>query len=258
LAFVVPHEESEGSQSYYSESSDENENKLKEAYKILYVKFSKLREIHQQYMQELNSLRTEKSMMLMKITNLEEKQLETQLQIERLTDEKLTHMLSVHKSLTYRTGLGYVAFTSDIPSTSKNVFVKPTVPEPPPACMDKGKAIIGEDVLSVTEPTQMPPSKREPPICHQYGLSGHIRPKCRLLRVQRLKVKKKPPRKATHVLDVQTSIRLLSISYNSGDLFLPIKMENPRRTNQGTTRRSREKRKVTNLMRGCLFLCGAC
>jgi hypothetical protein len=33
--------------------------------------------------------------MLMKIADLEEKLLEAQLQIERLTDEKLTHMLSV-------------------------------------------------------------------------------------------------------------------------------------------------------------------
>jgi len=52
-------------------------------------------------------------------------------------------MLSIQKCPTDKTGLGYVASTSDIPSTSKIVFVKPTVPEPPPACVDKGKAIIG-------------------------------------------------------------------------------------------------------------------
>jgi hypothetical protein len=44
--------------------------------------------------QELNRLKTEKSTMLIKIIDLEEKLLEAQLQIERLTDEKLTHMLS--------------------------------------------------------------------------------------------------------------------------------------------------------------------
>jgi hypothetical protein len=33
-------------QSYYSESSDEHEEELKEAYKIFYVKFLKLRETH--------------------------------------------------------------------------------------------------------------------------------------------------------------------------------------------------------------------
>jgi hypothetical protein len=48
LAFVAPHEESEGSHSYYSESNDEDREELKVAYKILYVKFLKLRETLQQ------------------------------------------------------------------------------------------------------------------------------------------------------------------------------------------------------------------
>jgi hypothetical protein len=52
---------------------------------------------------ELNSLRTEKSTMLMKITDLEEKLLEAQLQIKRLIDEKLTHMISIQKSPTDKT-----------------------------------------------------------------------------------------------------------------------------------------------------------
>jgi len=66
-----------GSQSYYLESSDEDREELKEAYKILYVKFLKLRETHQQHVQELNNLKTERSTMLMKITDLEENMLET-------------------------------------------------------------------------------------------------------------------------------------------------------------------------------------
>jgi hypothetical protein len=53
--------------------------------------------------------------------------------LERVTDEKLTHMLS----------LWYVTSIFNIPSTSKTVFVKPIVFEPPPACVDKGKAVIG-------------------------------------------------------------------------------------------------------------------
>jgi hypothetical protein len=72
LAFVAPHEEFEGSQSYYSESSDEDGEGLKEANKVLYVKFLKLRETHQQHVQELNSLQTEKSSLLLKIEDLDE------------------------------------------------------------------------------------------------------------------------------------------------------------------------------------------
>jgi hypothetical protein len=113
--------------------------------------------------------------MLMKITDLEENLLEVQLQIERMTDEQLTHMLLVQNSPTDKTRLGYVT------STSKTIFVKPTIPEPPHAYMDKGKVVIGGDVPTVAEPTQIPPTKREPPRCHHYGLSGHIRPMCRLL-----------------------------------------------------------------------------
>jgi hypothetical protein len=74
------------------------------------------------------------------------KLLETQLQLERVTDEKLTHMLSIQKNPTDKTGLGYVAPPFDIPSTSRTVFVKPTVPEPLPTVMDKGKDKINGDV----------------------------------------------------------------------------------------------------------------
>jgi hypothetical protein len=54
LAFVAPHEEEEDS--YYFEHSDEDGEKLKEAYKILYVEFEKLRKTCKQHIHELNSL----------------------------------------------------------------------------------------------------------------------------------------------------------------------------------------------------------
>jgi len=77
--------------------------------------------------------------LLLKIQDLEEKLLETQLQLERITDEKLTHMLSNQKSPTDKTRLGYVASSSDIPSTSKTIFVTPTGPESPSVGLDKVK-----------------------------------------------------------------------------------------------------------------------
>jgi len=120
--------------------------------KILYVEFEKLRETCKQHIHELNSLQTKKSSLLLKIQDLEEKLLETQLQLERVTDEKLTHMLSIQKSLTDKTGLGYVAPPSDIPSTSRTVFVKPTVPEPPLTIMNKGKYVIGGHIPITQKP----------------------------------------------------------------------------------------------------------
>jgi hypothetical protein len=66
----------------------------------------KRRETRQQHVHELNSLQTEKSPILLKIQDLEEKLLETQLQLERVTNEKLTHMLSIQKCPTDKTRLG--------------------------------------------------------------------------------------------------------------------------------------------------------
>jgi hypothetical protein len=108
--------------------------------------------------------------LLCKIQELEDKSLETQLQLERVTDEKLTHMLSIQNSPTDKTGLGYVAPPSDTPSTSRTVFVKPTVLEPPPTVEDKRKDKIDGDIPG----TQKPPSIRKSPICHHCGLNGHV------------------------------------------------------------------------------------
>jgi predicted nuclease with TOPRIM domain len=132
---VAPHVEEEDS---YSKHNDEYGEELKEDYTTLYVEFEKLREAHKQHIHDLNSLQTEKSLLLLNIQGLEEKLLETQLQLERVTDEKLTDMLSIHKSPTDKAGLGYIA-PPDISFTSKIVFVKPTVPKPPPTVEDKGK-----------------------------------------------------------------------------------------------------------------------
>jgi hypothetical protein len=91
-------------------------------------------------------LQTEKSSLLLKVQELEEKLLETQLQLERVIDEKLTRILSIQKSPNDKTGLGYVAPSSDVPSSSRTVFVKPVVPELPPAVEDKQKEKVNDDV----------------------------------------------------------------------------------------------------------------
>jgi hypothetical protein len=119
-------------------------------------------------MHELNSLQTEKSSLLLKIQDLEEKLL------ERVTDEKLTHILSIQKCSTDKIGLGYVASTYDISSTSKTVFVKPTILEPPPSCVDKENAVIGGEGLIDAKINKRPPTNRSLPICHHCGVSGYI------------------------------------------------------------------------------------
>jgi hypothetical protein len=103
-------------------------------------------------------------------------------------------MLSIQKSSIDKTGLGYVAPSSDAPFTSKTVLVKPTVPEPPPTAKDKGKDKVNDDVPG----TQKPHSIRRPPICHHCGLSGHVHPQCSILKAQKAKAKKEVPRQADH------------------------------------------------------------
>jgi len=78
---------------------------MKIAYELQYIEFLKLRKKYKQQVEQLKSLRTEKTTMLIKINDIEERLLKTQLQLERVTDEKLTHMLSIQKSPTDKTGL---------------------------------------------------------------------------------------------------------------------------------------------------------
>jgi predicted nuclease with TOPRIM domain len=125
---VAPLEDQEDSQSYYFEHSDEDEEELKEAYKVLYVEFVKLRETCKQHIHKLNNLLTEKSSLLLKIQDLKEKLLETQLRLEKVTDEKLTYMLSIQKSPTNKTGLRYVASSSNIPSLLRQFLSCPQSP----------------------------------------------------------------------------------------------------------------------------------
>jgi hypothetical protein len=159
-----------------------------------YAHFIFRSQFHFSDLYDLNSLQTEKSSLLLKIQELEEKLLETQLQLERVTDEKLTRMLSIQKSPTDKTGLEYVAPSSDAPSTSKTVLVKPAVIEPPPTAEDKGKDKVNDDVPG----TQKPHSIRRSPICHHCGLSGHVHPQCSLLKAQKVKAKRELPRQANH------------------------------------------------------------
>jgi hypothetical protein len=102
-------------------------------------------------------------------------------------------MLSIQKSPTDKTGLGYVAPPTDTPSTSRTVFVKSGVPDPPHV-EDKGKDKLNGNVQG----TQKPPSIRRSPICYHCGLSGHVRPQCSLLKAQKEKAKKEVPRRANH------------------------------------------------------------
>jgi hypothetical protein len=91
--------------------------------------------------------------MLIKINDLEERLLETQFQLERVSNKKLNHMLSIQKCPTDKIGLGYVPpSTSDITSTSQTIFVKLVIPESPPSIVDKEKKVMDGEVPVIPQP----------------------------------------------------------------------------------------------------------
>jgi uncharacterized protein YbaR (Trm112 family) len=161
---------------------------MQSAYQIQYVEFLKLREKYKQQVLELNSLKTEKTSMLIKINDLEDRLLETQFQLERVSDEKLTHMLSIQTCPTDKTKLRYVPISiSDTPSTSKTIFVRTVILESPPPRMDKGKTVMEREVPFNPQPLIKLPIRKKPPTCHHCGKLGHIRPNCPHWQVQQKK-----------------------------------------------------------------------
>jgi len=69
------------------------------------------------------------------------------LQLERVSNDKLIHLLFIQKCPTEKTGLGYVPpSTSNTPSTSQTIFVKPVIPVSPPSSVGKGKTIMEGEV----------------------------------------------------------------------------------------------------------------
>jgi len=84
LSFLAPHEDQ--NDLHYSEHSDE---KLKEENFVLYVELMKLRESNQKKVMKLNTMKTERDTLLQKITDLEDKLMDAQLQLEKFLDNKL-------------------------------------------------------------------------------------------------------------------------------------------------------------------------
>jgi hypothetical protein len=181
---------------------------MQSAYQLQYVEFLKQREKYKQQVLELNSLRIEKTSMLIKINDLEDRLLETQLRLERVSDNKLTHMLSIQKCPTDKTGLEYVPPSSyDTPSTSKTIFVKPVRLESPPSRVDKGKTVMKREVPIIPQPSAKLFIRRKPLTCHHCGEPGHIRPNCPHQRILRKKKWQAPKTPMCHQCGVSSHVR---------------------------------------------------
>jgi hypothetical protein len=162
----------------------------------MYMELMKLRESNQKKVIKLNTLKTEKYTLLQKITELEDKLMDAQLQLEKFSDNKLAQMLTSQKCSSDKTGLGYVATdSSNIASTSRTVFVKPSSSEPQ---NDKGKAIM-VSCENTTLAKSKHSTERSLPTCHHCRMVGHIRPNCGQLKFPRTWNKKNAPKKKKDV-----------------------------------------------------------
>ena len=160
--------------------------------KILLVKLFDANEL-------LNNVKTENMLLLDKVMNLELKLSVAREQINRSACSKLDHMLSVQKSPSNKTGLGFVESISVPAPHSTNFFPssssKPLVSEVvKPSMSEAGKFV------EVTSPRKIrvdlqesKPKAPNPPkgklhdkpawVCHFCGKSGQIHPNCFKLQV---------------------------------------------------------------------------
>jgi hypothetical protein len=131
------------------------------------------------------------------------------------------------------------------PSSSKYV--------PPQKRHIKGKdSVICKNAnLKSAETIKKYSNKRSLPTYHHCGIIGQIRPKCPQLQAQKSKVQRELPTKATSGTLPPTTHRLHGISGDIKSLFLPIKVANQRRANQGASKESRRSPIATMAMRGC-------
>ena len=103
--------------------------------------------------QTIGALRFENNFLAKKTKKLEAELFQVRAQLERTSSAKLDDMLSIQKSASDRTGLGYGLSSSNIASTSTTVFVPPTnnveienneiKTELASENIDKGKSILG-------------------------------------------------------------------------------------------------------------------
>ena len=168
----------------------------------------------------LNNVKTENMLMLDKVKNLELELSVVREQTDRSASSKLDHMLSVQKSLSDKTGLGFVESitvfaphsTNFAPSSSS----EPLMSEVVKPFMSKAKFVEVTPLrkIRVDLHESKPKAHHNPPkgkthdkpawVCHFCGKSGHIRPNC-----YKLQVAKRANKPKVSVPQVQDPMYLL-------------------------------------------------
>ena len=148
---------------------------------------------------ELEELSTkfENNFLAEKTKKLKAKLFQVRSQLERTSSAKLDEMLSLQKSASDQTDLGYDFSSPSIASTSSTVFVSPSnnvkiennnaKTDVSSENIDKGKSILGappkQDKKEVKNPrakkaNSQKPKQKKQHLCHHCGVVGHTRPNC--------------------------------------------------------------------------------
>ena len=147
--------------------------------------------------QTIGALRFENNFLAEKTKKLEAELFQVRAQLERTLSAKPDEMLSILKSTSNHTGLGYGISSTNTASTNTTVFV-------PPASnteientnvkiclasenLDKGKSILGAPPKLDKKDAKNPkakkanfekPKQKKQHLCHHCGAAGHTRPNC--------------------------------------------------------------------------------
>ena len=135
--------------------------------------------------------------MAKKTKKLEAELFQVRAQLERTSSAKLDEMLSLQKSASNRTGLGYGLSSPNIASTSTTVFIPPAnnieiennfvKNELASENLDKGKSILGalpkQDNKDIKNPkakkaNSQKPKQKKQHLYHHCGVVGHTQPNC--------------------------------------------------------------------------------
>ena len=147
--------------------------------------------------QTIGALRFENNFLAEKTKKLEAELFQVRAQLERTSSAKLDEMLSLQKSASDRTGLGYDFSSSSIASTSSTVFVPPAnnveientniKTDLTSENIDKGKSILEVPSKLEKKDVKNPRAKKansqkakqkKQHLCHHYGAADHTRPNC--------------------------------------------------------------------------------
>ena len=142
--------------------------------------------------QTIGALKFENNFMAEKTKKFEAELFQVRAQLERTSSAKLDQILSLQKSASDRTGLGYGFSYSNIASTSTTVFVPPSnnvkienndvKTDLASENIAKGKSILGAplklDKKEVKNPrdkkaNSQKPKKKKQHLCHHYGIADH-------------------------------------------------------------------------------------